>query len=116
MTFVAHTRALMFDLRENAGGAPSMVVLLASFLFGEPVHLTTITGRPGAPGRENWTFADVPGPPAIVGGHGRRARPRGAGRPGPAGPRTPRPAGTFRRAERGCQSARPTSVHDRLLS
>jgi hypothetical protein len=62
MTFVAHTRALIFDLRENAGGAPSMVVLLASFLFREPVHLNTIAGRPGAPGRDNWTFADVPGP------------------------------------------------------
>jgi C-terminal processing protease CtpA/Prc len=45
-----------------------MVVLPASFLFGEPVHLNTIAGRPGAPGRENWTFADVPGPryPAPV--------------------------------------------------
>jgi peptidase S41-like protein len=62
MTFVTHTSALVLDLRENAGGAPSMATLLASFLFAEPVHLHSIAGRPGAPEREAWTSAQVPGP------------------------------------------------------
>jgi retinol-binding protein 3 len=62
MTFVTHASALIIDLRENAGGAPSMATFLASFLFAEPVHLNTIAGRPGAPEHENWTSAQVPGP------------------------------------------------------
>jgi peptidase S41-like protein len=62
MTFVTHASALIVDLRENAGGAPSMATFLASFLFAEPVHLNTIAGRPGAPERQNWTYAHVPGP------------------------------------------------------
>jgi retinol-binding protein 3 len=62
MTFVAHTSALIVDLRENAGGAPSMATFIAGFLFAEPVHLNTIAGRPGAPEHQNWTSADVPGP------------------------------------------------------
>ena len=62
MTLVAHTGAVLFDLRQNAGGAPSMVTFLASFLFDEPVHLNTVAGRPGTPERQNWTYAHVPGP------------------------------------------------------
>jgi C-terminal processing protease CtpA/Prc len=62
MTLVAHTGAVLFDLRENTGGAPSMVTFLASFLFDEPVHLNTVAGRPGAPERQSWTYAHVPGP------------------------------------------------------
>ena len=62
MTFVTHASALILDLRENAGGAPSMATFLASFLFDEPVHLNTIAGRPGAPEHQNWTYAQVPGP------------------------------------------------------
>jgi len=62
MTLVAHARAVLFDLRENAGGAPSMVTFLASFLFDEPVHLNTVAGRPGVPERQSWTYAHVPGP------------------------------------------------------
>jgi len=62
MTFVTHASALIVDVRENAGGAPSMATFLASFLFAEPVHLNTIAGRPGAPEHQNWTSAQVPGP------------------------------------------------------
>jgi peptidase S41-like protein len=62
MAFVTHASALILDVRENAGGAPSMATFLASFLFAEPVHLNTIAGRPGAPEHQNWTSAQVPGP------------------------------------------------------
>jgi hypothetical protein len=62
MTFLAHTQGLIFDLRENTGGAAGMATFLASFLFSEPVHLNTIAGRPGAQAVETWTASDVPGP------------------------------------------------------
>jgi hypothetical protein len=62
MTLVGHTDAVLFDLRQNAGGAPDLVTFLAGFLFDEPVHLNTVAGRPGAPERQNWTSAHVPGP------------------------------------------------------
>ena len=33
MGFVAHTDAIIFDLRQNGGGQPAMVTLIASYLF-----------------------------------------------------------------------------------
>jgi hypothetical protein len=39
MNFLANTDALIFDLRNNHGGAPSMVTFLSSYLFdSEPIH------------------------------------------------------------------------------
>ena len=41
MALLANTDALIIDLRENQGGTPSMVSLLATYLFdGAPVQLT----------------------------------------------------------------------------
>jgi hypothetical protein len=47
MAFLANTDALIIDLRENTGGSPAMVDLLASYLFsGEvPVHLNDLEWR-----------------------------------------------------------------------
>ena len=46
MTVLAHTDALLVDLRQNRGGSPVMVQLLASYLLGpEPVRLTLIHYR-----------------------------------------------------------------------
>ncbi|HEY6333785.1 MAG TPA: S41 family peptidase, partial [Blastocatellia bacterium] len=47
MAFLANTDALIIDLRENHGGVPGMVDLLASYLFsGErPVHLNDLEFR-----------------------------------------------------------------------
>lgn len=47
MAFVANTDALIIDLRKNTGGSPTMVDLLASYLFtgDEPVHLNDIEFR-----------------------------------------------------------------------
>ena len=36
MGFVAHTDAIIFDLRQNGGGQPAMVTLIASYLFDKP--------------------------------------------------------------------------------
>jgi hypothetical protein len=40
MNFVAHTDALIFDLRENHGGDPSMADFMVLYLFREPTHIT----------------------------------------------------------------------------
>ncbi|HYO79675.1 MAG TPA: S41 family peptidase [Thermoanaerobaculia bacterium] len=46
MSFVANTRALIFDLRRHVGGQPDMVAYLASYLFGpEPVLINEIYSR-----------------------------------------------------------------------
>jgi hypothetical protein len=59
MQFLADTRALIFDLRDNGGGEDS-VYLLMSYLFDEPTHVHTACYR----GREEqaWTYGHVPGP------------------------------------------------------
>jgi retinol-binding protein 3 len=62
--FVAHTDALIIDLRQNGGGEPKMVALVCSYLFGpEPVHLNDLHWREGKGERveEFWTLKDVAG-------------------------------------------------------
>lgn len=62
MTFLANTDALIIDLRENGGGAPSMVSLISSYLFGpEPVHLFDLYSRPDDSTRQWWSLPYVPG-------------------------------------------------------
>jgi hypothetical protein len=47
MVFLANTGALIIDLRDNHGGAPGMVALLASYFFGgeRPMHLNDMAYR-----------------------------------------------------------------------
>lgn len=45
MNFVAYTDALILDLRENGGGRPDMVALLASYFFDRVQPLTAIHWR-----------------------------------------------------------------------
>jgi len=47
MAFVAHTDALIIDLRQNRGGEPNGVVYLASFLFDLRTRLNDIVMRGG---------------------------------------------------------------------
>jgi retinol-binding protein 3 len=61
MRFVAHTDAIIFDLRENHGGEQAMVTLLASYLFAVPTHLNDIYNRKEDSTQEFWTLPDVPG-------------------------------------------------------
>lgn len=61
MNAIANTHALIFDLRQNDGGSPDMVALLASYLFDVPVHLTTFYNRPDNTTRQSWTLPYVPG-------------------------------------------------------
>jgi retinol-binding protein 3 len=63
MEFVANTDALIFDMRENSGGAPDGVQLICSYLFGEkPVHLNSIYSRDTGKTEEFWTLTKVDGP------------------------------------------------------
>jgi hypothetical protein len=62
MGFVAHTDAVIFDLRQNGGGQPAMVTLIASYLFDKPTHLIDIYNRKEASTTQNWTLSYLPGP------------------------------------------------------
>lgn len=62
MGFVAHTDAIIFDLRQNGGGQPAMVTLIASYLFDQPTHLIDIYNRKENSTTQNWTLSYLPGP------------------------------------------------------
>lgn len=53
--------AIIFDLRENGGGSPGMVALLATYLFDQPTHLTDFYNRAENSTQESWTLQAVPG-------------------------------------------------------
>ncbi|HET6180186.1 MAG TPA: S41 family peptidase [Candidatus Sulfotelmatobacter sp.] len=53
--------ALIFDLRENHGGSPSMVALMASYLFEHPTHLDDLYNRVENSTLQSWTLSPVPG-------------------------------------------------------
>jgi hypothetical protein len=61
MNFLAHTDALMFDLRRNGGGSPAMIGLLSSYLFDDVVHLNDFYIRETDVRRQFWTSPHVQG-------------------------------------------------------
>jgi retinol-binding protein 3 len=61
MEFVAHTDAIIFDLRQNGGGQPAMVTQIASYLFDQPTHLIDIYNRKEDSTTQNWTLSYLPG-------------------------------------------------------
>jgi len=65
MNFVAHTDALIFDLRENHGGDPSMVDFMVSYLFRDPTHINDLTNRHDNETHQYWTLPWVPGPRLV---------------------------------------------------
>jgi len=58
MASVNNVGALIFDLRNNAGGAPEMVELIARYLFDHPEYLYNPRE---APTPQSWTRSPVPG-------------------------------------------------------
>ena len=63
MTFLGSTDALIFDLRNSTmGGDPEMSILLKSYLFATPTHLSDFYSRATNETRQWWTQASVPGP------------------------------------------------------
>ena len=61
MTFLAGTRALVIDLRENGGGSPGMVRMVASYLFDRRTHLNDLWTRSTGRTEEFWTQDSVSG-------------------------------------------------------
>lgn len=62
MHFLENTHAIIIDLRQNDGGSPEMVRLLASYFFSsEPVHLANHYNRPRNELTESWTLTNVTG-------------------------------------------------------
>jgi retinol-binding protein 3 len=52
--------AIIFDLRKNGGGSPSMIRFICSYLFGkDPVHLNTFYWRPADNYSETWTAPEL---------------------------------------------------------
>lgn len=63
MTLVAHTDALIFDLRHNQGGSPAAVALLCSYLLPAhpPIHLNDLYWSETDETHQWWTVPYVPG-------------------------------------------------------
>jgi len=61
MNFLAGTRALIIDLRENTGGSPAMVNYIASYLFPKRTHINDLWTRSTDKTEEFWTRDSVPG-------------------------------------------------------
>ncbi|MEA2762301.1 MAG: retinol-binding protein 3, partial [Gemmatimonadaceae bacterium] len=61
MTFLAATRGLIIDLRDNGGGRPEMVAYLSSYLFDKRTHLNDLWTRRTDKTEEFWTRDTVPG-------------------------------------------------------
>ncbi len=62
MNFLRNVSAIIIDLRQNDGGSPEMVQLLASYFFSaQPVHLGDHYNRPKNVKTESWTLANVAG-------------------------------------------------------
>lgn len=58
MASLNHAGAIIFDLRDNSGGFPATVSLVASYLFDHPEYMY---GPRGAPAVDSWTRSPVAG-------------------------------------------------------
>lgn len=61
MEFLSNSDALIIDLRDNRGGAPGMVALICSYLFGQLTHLDDIYAREKNTTEQTWIMPFVPG-------------------------------------------------------
>ena len=61
MATLNHADAIIFDLRDNAGGYANMVALIATYLFDRPTHLNDFYDRSRNSTEESWTLPPVPG-------------------------------------------------------
>jgi C-terminal processing protease CtpA/Prc len=61
MNFLGHVDALIFDLRDNHGGDPHMVALIATYLFDHSTHLNDMYIPKSNTTQQYWTLPPVPG-------------------------------------------------------
>ncbi|MEW5923437.1 MAG: S41 family peptidase [Candidatus Zixiibacteriota bacterium] len=62
LNFLAYVDALIIDLRDNGGGEPSMIQLITSYFFDQPVHLNSFYIRQLDSIQQFWTQSYVEGP------------------------------------------------------
>jgi C-terminal processing protease CtpA/Prc len=62
MNFLAHTDAVICDLRNNNGGDPNTVDFMASYLFQRPTHRNDLTNRLNNETHQYWTLPWILGP------------------------------------------------------
>lgn len=60
-TLLAHTDALILDLRRAPGGSPGQVALICTYLLDDMTHLNTIHNRLDGAATPFWTLPWVPG-------------------------------------------------------
>jgi hypothetical protein len=65
MNFLAYTDAVIIDLRRNGGGSPSMIQLISSYFFEEPVHLNSFYIRASDSTKQFWSHSYVEGPRMV---------------------------------------------------
>jgi hypothetical protein len=65
MNFLANSSAIIFDLRQNGGGSPSMIQLISSYLFDESQHLNSFHVRRTDSIEQYWTQEQVQGPKMV---------------------------------------------------
>ncbi|HEY4010028.1 MAG TPA: S41 family peptidase [Acidobacteriaceae bacterium] len=61
MAFLAHTKAVIIDVRQNGGGDPAMVQLIVSYLFDHTEHINDLYYRAKDETTQYWTLPWVPG-------------------------------------------------------
>jgi hypothetical protein len=61
MRSVNHVDCLIFDLRQNHGGDPRTVALVASYLFDHPTHLNDMYDPRSGRAESSWTQSPMPG-------------------------------------------------------
>ncbi|MFF2039021.1 S41 family peptidase [Kitasatospora sp. NPDC058170] len=61
LSLVAPARALVLDLRGNAGGDPDTVAFICGYLLDGRTHLNTMVSRQGEVAEQSWTPPFVPG-------------------------------------------------------
>ncbi|GAB2595975.1 S41 family peptidase [Spirosoma areae] len=62
MNYLAHTDALIIDLRQCSGAISEHAIpFLCSYFFGQPTHLNDFYWRTGNRTVQSWTYAQVPG-------------------------------------------------------
>jgi C-terminal processing protease CtpA/Prc len=61
MHLLNHVDALIFDLRQNHGGDPRMVALMASYLFDQPTHLNDMYNPRSGATEESWARSPIQG-------------------------------------------------------
>jgi hypothetical protein len=61
MAFLMNSDLIILDLRDNHGLADG-VLLVQSYFFNEPTHMSDYINRDDGTTRQSWTMSVVPGP------------------------------------------------------